>query len=135
MNLAKFLRTPFLQNTSGRLLLLLAFRSSYRSCSIKKVFLKISQNLQKNTCGWQSFQEHFFLQNTSATATLLKWSIANSVRKTLAEYSLSRNTNLKSTVQVYHFFFGNINFVVYVSLVYNVYCSHQSRGVLYKKCS
>ena len=25
-----------------------------------------------------------------------------------------RNTNLKSTVQVYHFFLGSINFVVYV---------------------
>ena len=109
VNLAKSLRTPFLQNTSGRLPLLLAFRSSHRSCFIKKVFLKISQNLQKNTCGWQNFQEHFFLQNTCATATLLKWSIANSVRKTLDEYSLSRNTNLKSTVQVYHFFLGSIN--------------------------
>ena len=50
-----------------------------------------------------------FLQNTSATATLLKWGTANSGWKTLDEYSLSRNTNLKSTVQVYHFFLGSIN--------------------------
>ena len=26
-----------------------------RRCSIKKVFLKIAQNLQKNTCAWASF--------------------------------------------------------------------------------
>ena len=51
-----------------------------------------------------------FLQNTSATATLLKWGTANSGWKTLDEYSLSRNTNLKSTVQVYYFFLGSINF-------------------------
>ena len=39
-----------------------------------------------------------FLQNTTATATLLKWGTANSVWKTSDEYSLSRNTNLRSTV-------------------------------------
>ena len=55
---AKFSKTPFLQNTSERLLL--AFR-----------------------------------------ATLLKWGTANNVWKTSDEYSLSRNTNLRSTVQVY----------------------------------
>ena len=54
-----------------------------------------------------------FLQNTSETATLLKLSAANSAWKTLDEYSLSRNTNLKSTVQVYHFF-GQLKTVVYV---------------------
>ena len=45
-----------------------------------------------------------FLQNTSATATLLKWDTANSVWKTFGilfdEYSLSRYTNLRSTVHV-----------------------------------
>ena len=51
-----------------------------------------------------------FLQNTSTTATLLRWGTANSVWKTSDEYSLSRNTNLRITVQVYHFFLGSINF-------------------------
>ena len=51
-----------------------------------------------------------FLQNTSATVTLLKWDTANSVWKTSDEYSLSRITNLKSTVQVFNFFLGSINF-------------------------
>ena len=64
--------------------------------------------------GFAKFSGTPFLQNTSATATLLKWGTANSVWKTLDEYSLSRNTNLKITVQVYHFFLGSINFVVYV---------------------
>ena len=40
-------------------------------CSVKKVFLEISQNSQENTCARVSFliklqaQEHIFLQNTS----------------------------------------------------------------------
>ena len=36
-----------------------------------------------------------FLQNTSVTATLLKWDTANSDWKTSDEYSLSRNTKLE----------------------------------------
>ena len=67
---------------------------------MKKVFLKILQNLQKNLW-FAKFSRTPFLQNISATATLLKSGTTNSVPKTLDEYSLSRNTNLKSTVQVY----------------------------------
>ena len=63
-----------------------------------------------------------FLKNTSATAALLKWGTANSVWKTSDEYSLSRITNVRSTVQVYHFFLGSINFQYMFSLVYTVYC-------------
>ena len=39
--------------------------------------------------------------------------------------SLPRNTNLSSTVQVYHFFLGSINFQFMLSLVYTVYCRKQ----------
>ena len=66
-----------------------------------------------------------FLKNTSATAALLKWGTANSVWKTSDEYSLSRITNVRSTVQVYHFFLGSINFQYMFSLVYTVYCLKQ----------
>ena len=63
VNLAtRFLRTPFLLNTSWRLLLYFVTwemkkvtRSSYRRCSIKKVFLKILQNSQESTCARVSF--------------------------------------------------------------------------------
>ena len=55
-------------------------------------------------------------------ATLLKWGTATSVWKTPDEYSLSRNTNFRSTVQVYHFFLGSINFQCMFSLVKS---SHQ----------
>ena len=41
MNIAKFLRTAFLQNTS---------RSSVCRCSSNQVFLKISQTSQESTC-------------------------------------------------------------------------------------
>ena len=69
---AKFLKTTFLQNTPGRLLL--AF-------------------------------------------SLLKYGTANNAWKNSDEYSLSGNTNPRSTVQVYHFFLGSINFQCMFSLV------------------
>ena len=47
-------------------------------------------------------------------ATLLEWDTANSVWKTSDEYSSLRNTNLRSTVQVYHFFFQQDKLSVYV---------------------
>ena len=80
---AKYSKTPFLQNTPGRLLL--AF-------------------------SW----------------ALLKLGTTNNVWKNSDEYSLSRNTNLRSTLQVYHFFFGSISVQCMFSLVYNVYCQKQS---------
>ena len=46
--------------------------------------------------------------------TLLKWRTANNVLKTSDEYSLSRNANPRSTVQVYHFFFWQYKLSVYV---------------------
>ena len=46
-------------------------------------------------------------------ATLLKWDTANSVWKTSDEYSLPRNTNLSSTVLVYHFFLQQDKLSVY----------------------
>ena len=98
----------------------------------KKVFLEISQ---ENTFGLRNFQKHLFYRIPLDDcfwlfrATFLKWGTANSVWKTLDEYSLSRNTNLRSTVQVHHFFFGWINFQCMSSLVYTVYC----RAVLSKK--
>ena len=57
-------------------------------------------------------------------ATLLKWGTANNVWKNSDEYSLPRNTNLRSTVQVY-FFLGSRNFQCMFSLVYTVYCQKQ----------
>ena len=39
-------------------------RSSRRRCSVKKVFVKISQNLQENTCVWVSFLIKSFLKKT-----------------------------------------------------------------------
>ena len=89
------------------------------------------ENSQENTCGLRNFQEHLFYRTPLDDcfwlfpATLLKWGTANSVWKTSDEYSLSRNTNLRSTVQVYHFFLGSINFQCMFSLVYTVYCQKQ----------
>ena len=73
----------------------------------KKVFLKISQNSQENTFGLRNFQKHLFYRTPLDDcfwlfrATLLKWGTANNVWKTSDEYSLPRDSNLRSTVQVY----------------------------------
>ena len=86
----------------------------------KNVFLKISENPQENTFDLRNFQKHLFYRIPLDDcfwlfrATLLKWGTANSVWKTSDEYSLSRNTNLRSTVQVYHVFFRQDKFSVYV---------------------
>ena len=93
----------------------------------KNVFLKISENSQKNTFGWRNFRTHLFyrtpLDNCFCLfrAALLKWDTANSVWKTSNEYSLSRNTNLRYTVQMYHFFL----FQCMSSLIYTAYCQKQ----------
>ena len=80
----------------------------------KKEFLKISQNLQENTFGLRNFQKHLFYRTHLDDcfwlfrATLLKWGTANNIWKNSDEYSLPRKTNLRSTVQVYHFFLSSM---------------------------
>ena len=82
----------------------------------KKVFLKTLQNSQENTFGWRNFQKQLFYRTRLDEcfwlfrASLLKWGTGNNVWKNSDEYSLSRNANLRSTVQVYHFFLSSINF-------------------------
>ena len=66
-------------------------------------------------------------------AKLLKWGTANNVWNISNKYLLPRNTYLGSTVQVYHFFLGRVNFQCMFSLVYTLFIarsSHQSRGAL-----
>ena len=92
---------------------------------MKKGFLENFAKFTGKHLWFAKFSGTHFLKNTSATATLLKWGTANSVWKTSDEYSLSRNTNLRSTIQVYHFFLGSINFQCLFSLVYAVYCQKQ----------
>ena len=86
----------------------------------KKVFLNISENLQENTFGFRNFQKHLLYRTPLDDcfwlfrATLLKLGTANSVWKNSNEYSLSTKTNLRSTVQVYYFFFRQDKLSVYV---------------------
>ena len=82
--------------------------------------MKISQNSQENTLGLRNFQKRLFNRTPLDDCfwifrtTLLKWGTANNVCKISDEYSLSRNTNLRSTVQVYHFFVRQDKRSVYV---------------------
>ena len=84
----------------------------------------VLENSQKNTFGLQNFQKHLFYRTPLDDcfwlfrATLLKWGTANNVRKTSDEYSLSINTNLKSTIQVYHLAYqqGELSVHVFIGL-------------------
>ena len=79
VNFAKFLRTPFLQSTSGRLrlqftiyiftLLNIFSEAVAQRCSVKKMFLEILQNSKENSC-----DRVFFLNKVAGLgpATLLK---------------------------------------------------------------
>ena len=92
----------------------------------KKVFLKISQNSQGNTFGLRNFQKHLFYRAPLDDCFwLFRATLLKSVWKTSDEYSLSRNTKLRSTVQVYHFFFRQDKLCM-SSLVYTVYYKKQS---------
>ena len=91
----------------------------------KKMFLKISQSSQENTFGLRNLQKHHFYRTTLDDCfwlfhgTLLKWGTVNSVWRNSDEYSLSRNPNLRSTIQVYHFFFRQDKLSVYVFISLN----------------
>ena len=93
----------------------------------------VLENLAKftNICGLQNCQEHLFYRTPLNDCfwlfcvTLLKWGNASSVWKTSDEYSLYGNTNPRSTIQVYHFVLGSINFQCMFSLVYTVYYQKQ----------
>ena len=99
---------------------------------MKKGFLENFAKFTGKHPWFAKFSRTSFLQNNSATATLPRLAISNSVWKTSDEYSLSRNTKLRSTAQVFHFSLRSINFQCIFSLVYTVTArsSHQNRGVL-----
>ena len=110
---------------------------------MKKSFVKVSQNSQENSVpeslfkkrlwrrrfpvNFSKFSTTAFLQNTfrrlliTFPSNFTKMGTPSSVWKTSDEYSLFRNTNLRSIVQVCHFFLGSINFQCVFSLVYTVY--------------
>ena len=104
VNLATFWRKPFLQNTSGRLLLLLAFQKQppevfyEKSCSWK--FRKIHRQA---TLICKIFKNTFFTEQPWTTAS-----------GNVTKRSLSRNTNLRTTVQVISFISRQHKLSVYV---------------------
>ena len=126
MNFGKFLRTPFLQNTSGRLLVLLVFQKQP-----PEVFLKLLQNSQENTFGLRNFKKHLFYRTPLDDcfwlfcATLLKWDTDNSVWKTSDEYADLETLTLEVTFRYMISFFRRINFQCMFSLIYIVYCQKQ----------
>ena len=111
-----FLRTPFLQNHSRGLLLILTFQKWLplvfyeKRCSWK--FLKLHR---KTTVVWKIFKKTFS-HNTSGQLLLAfpsnftKMGHCHSVLKNSEEYPLSRSSKRRSTIQVYHFFHSSINF-------------------------
>ena len=122
MNLAKFWRTTFLQNISGRLLLLLDFqRQPPEVFHEKRCSWKFPKIYRKTPLVCEIAKNTFLTEHPGTTAS----GSTNNVWENSGEYSLPRNTNLRSTVQVYHFFLGSINFQCMFSLVYIVYRQKQ----------
>ena len=117
---SKTFKAPFLQNTSGRLFLLSAFQKQPPEVFYEKDVLENFAKFTGKHFWFWKFQKHFFYRTPLDNCfwlfrtTLLRWGAANSFWKTSDEYSLSRNTNLRSTVQVYHFFFRQDKLSVYV---------------------
>ena len=93
---------------------------SYEFCEISK-HLFFTEHLRTTASAFSSF-----------AATLLKWGTANIFGKPQMN-TPSRNTNLRRTVQVYHFFLSSINFQCMFTLVYTVYCQKQPPEVFCKK--
>ena len=122
---SKISKSIFFTNTSGRPLLLLAFQKQPPEVFYEKGVLEKLTKFTEKHMWFAKFSRIPFLQNTSATATLLKSGTANSVLKTLDEYSLSINTNLKNTIQVHNLFLSSMNFLCIFSLVYTVYYQKQ----------
>ena len=85
-------------------------RSNHQSCYMEKGVLENFPKFTGKHLYRTPLDDCFWL----FCATLLKWGTVNSVCKTSDEYSLSRNTNLRSTSQVYHFFFRQNKLSVYV---------------------
>ena len=57
-----------------------------RRCSVKEVFLEISQNSQENTCARVSFIIRLKFRRTSILIEHLRWLLLLVVRKLLANY-------------------------------------------------
>ena len=118
----KFPKTPFLQNTSGPLLLLLAFQKQppevfyEKRCSMKKGVLENFRKFKGKHLWFVKFQKHLFYRTPLYDcvwlfrSTLLKCSTANS------RYSLSRNTNLRSTVSFFFFRHSKLSVYVFIGL-------------------
>ena len=105
------------------------YRSSHRRCSIKKGVLENFAKFTGKHLWFEKFSRTTFFYRAVLDdcfwlfhATFPKWGTANSVWTTLDEYSVSRNTDLRNTVQIYHFF-----------TLFAARSSHQRRDVLWKK--
>ena len=127
---SKTFKAPFLQNTSGRLFLLSAFQRQPLEVFYEKDVLENFAKFTGKHLWFWNFQKHFFYRTPLDDcfwlfrATLLRWGAASSFWKT-SDDSLSRNTNFRSTLRVYHVFFDKINFNCMSSLVKTVYCQKQ----------
>ena len=133
MNFANFLRTPFYRTPQNDCFCFQLFRSSHRRCSKKKSVLENFRKFTGKHLWFAKFSKTPFLQNTSGRLLLaFSCNVTNNgilptgVWKTSDEYSLSRNTNLRNTVQVYYFFCSRINFQCMTLLVCTVYCQKQA---------
>ena len=130
VNFAKFLRTSFLQNTSGRLLRILAFQKQPLEVSMKKAwkFLKIHR---KTPLVWETFKNTFFTEHLWMTGSGFfaqrYWNgiLRMVFRKPQMNIHYLKTLTLEVPFRYTISFFSRINFQCISSLVYTVYCQKQ----------
>ena len=129
---SKISKNTFLQNTSGRLLLLLAFQKQPpKMLYEKKCYLKISQKSQGNTFGLRNFQKRIFYRIPLDDyfwlfrATLLKGILPTVFGKPQINIHYLETLTLEVPFRYIISFFSRMNFQCMSSLALTVYCQKQ----------
>ena len=89
VNFAKFLRTPFLQNTSGRLLLIILKTIRIKE-SIRRKLIKVSSQR-----GFSQISQYDGTQNRSVEFRSVYRNVYSSIKKTKWESNLKKNADIE----------------------------------------
>ena len=129
MNFAKFLRTPFLQDTSGRLFLLLAFQKQPPEVFYEKICSwKFPKNDRKTPLVCEIFKNTFFTEHLWTTASgFFGQRFENGILPTVfgkphMNIHYLETLTLEVPFRYIISFSSRINFQCMSSLVYTVYC-------------
>ena len=131
VNFAKFLRTPFLQITSGRLLLLLAFQKQPPEVFYEKSVLENFRKFTGKHLWFAKFSKTHFLQNTSGrvllafSCNITKTGYCQHCSENLMNIHYLETLTLEVPFRYIISFLSRINFQCMPLLLYTVYSQKQ----------